>query len=272
MYLMYRIVFVLAMFLAIGPNARSVLAKAEAKLIGVKIKVPEIGEAKKFYIDTLGFAIKSESVDKRTVWLKTTSYEVALEESKDARRITVPGYSDVSISMRVNDIDETFRKLKAANVRFIKDEKRKEGIGWSLQVLDPFGNKISMMQITIGKQEPVAEPTVYNCGLYVTDIEKALSTYGELSFVVRSRVYMPEDMPLGTEDGKFAFMLHLRRSDFLYVKSPNMFLMFAIGGKEVIEELRREGSKIRKTHAKNVFLLEDATGVVSELHLDPEGT
>ena len=215
-----------------------VRSKVEARLLGVKIKVPDIREAKKFYLGTLGFAVKNENKARKTVSLKTNSYQVVLEESASAKRISVPGYSDVSMSMQVNDIDETFRKLKAAKVRFIKDEAQR-GDRLVAQILDPFGNKISMMQVTAGKPETIAEPSVYNCGLYVTDIEKELSTYeGIFGFAVRSRAYMPEDMPLGTSDGKFAFMLHLRRSDFAYVRNPNMYLMLQVASAGDIDQFQ----------------------------------
>jgi predicted enzyme related to lactoylglutathione lyase len=170
------------------------------------------------------------------------------------------------MSMRVNDIDETFRYLKSKGVRFIRGEKRKEGVGWSLQILDPFGNKISMMQITVGRPETVVEPSVYNCGIYVTDIETALKTYeGALGFVVRSRAYMPEDMPLGTSDGKFAFMLHLRRKDFPHVENPNMSLIFQTSDLNKIEELRRKGISLAASRSKDVFTLIDSVGITSEV-------
>jgi predicted enzyme related to lactoylglutathione lyase len=246
-------------FLVFPPDG---LAKVE--LVGVKIRVPDMAEARSFYSDVLGFQVEKESTDKKTIWLKTNSYKIVLERSKDARRITTPGYSDVSMSMRVNDIDQTFSYLKSKGVRFIKDEKRKEGVGWSLQILDPFGNKISMMQITVGKPETIVEPSVYNCGIYVTDIETALKTYeGALGFVVRSRAYMPEDMPLGTSDGKFAFMLHLRRQDFSHVENPNMGLIFHAS--DTIEELRRKGLHLTPTRSKNRYKMIDSVGIASEL-------
>ncbi|MGH9947860.1 MAG: VOC family protein [Pyrinomonadaceae bacterium] len=239
-------------------------AQAPVLLEGVKIKVPDMAEAKRFYIDTLKFGIAKESADKKTMWLNTSAYKVVLEQSKDAKRITTAGYGDVSMSMQVNDIDVTFRRLKAAGVRFIKDEKRKEGIGWSLQVLDPFGNKISMMQITVGKPEIVSEPSVYNCGIYVTDIERALSIYKDkLGFVVRSRAYMPEDMPLGTSDGKFAFMLHLRRNDFPHVENPNMLLMFGVESMKAIDKINSNGAFITKKN--RTMLMRDSVGILSEI-------
>ena len=257
----------LAFALCLLPLPAYALAKIE--LVGVKIRVPDMAEAKSFYTGVLGFQIEKESDDKQTVWLRTKSYKIVLERSKDARRISTPGYSHVSMSMRVNDIDETFRYLKAKGVKFIKDEKRKEGVGWSLQILDPFGNKISMMQITAGKPETIVEPSVYNCGIYVTDIETALKTYEDaLGFVVRSRAYMPEDMPLGTSDGKFAFMLHLRRQDLPHVENPNMNLIFNATDPDTIEKLKHKGISLRTGSANNVFTIVDSVGIVSELVVD----
>ena len=228
-----------------------------------------MAEARSFYTGILGFQIETESEDKQTVWLRTNSYKIVLQRSKDARRITTPGYSHVSMSMRVNDIDETFRYLKSKSVRFIIDEKRKEGVGWSLQILDPFGNKISMMQITAGKPETIVEPSVYNCGIYVTDIEIALKTYGDaLGFLVRSRAYLPEDMPLGTSDGKFAFMLHLRRQDFPHVENPNMNLIFKANDPDTIEKLKLKGMPLRTGSTDNAFTMVDSVGILSELVVD----
>jgi catechol 2,3-dioxygenase-like lactoylglutathione lyase family enzyme len=244
-------------------------ASLQLRLEGVKIRVPDLAEAKRFYVDVLGFQVDEEDRRTGSIKLKTNDYKIVLQHSKEARRIVTPGYSHVSMSMRVNDIEATYRSLKAANVRFIKDERRKEGVGHSLQILDPFGNKISMMQITVGPPVKVVEPSVYNCGLYVSDIETALKTYQEkLGFVIRSRAYMPEDMPLGTAEGKFAFMLHLRRTDFPHVENPNMLLMFRAIGADALNDLEKAQIKLRKTKDISVFLMTDTVGVTSEVILD----
>ena len=91
-----------------------------------------------------------------------------------------------------------------------------------------------------------------------------------LGFVVRSRAYMPEDMPLGTSDGKFAFMLHLRRQDFPHVENPNMNLIFSTSDPGTIEELKRKGIRLTPSISKNVFKMIDSVGIGSELVVGPE--
>jgi hypothetical protein len=81
---------------------------------------------------------------------------------------------------------------------------------------------------------------------------------------------MPEDMPMGTSDGKFAFMLHLRRTDFPQVENPNMMLMFKSHDAAALESLKKAGLKLERTKDKLVTVMTDSVGIRSEIALEPE--
>lgn len=235
------------------------------ELVGIKILVPDLKKAKDFYLGVLKFEVEQESTDAKLVVLKTGGYKIMLNESKEAKTITETGYSHVSIALRVNDLDKTIEHLKANNVRLIKDEKRKEGVGYSIQALDPFGNKISLMEITVGEKKEVKEPQIYNCGLYVSDIKTALSTYrDQLGFVEMTQRYMPDDMPLLYEDKKFAFMLHQRRTDMPFIDTPNMRLVFKLAAGESADTMEKAGIKLKKIFG-NMHQMTDSVGIVSEV-------
>lgn len=210
-------------------KSRSTLKGRNFKLeiYGVKILVPDLQRAVDFYVGTLNFPVDRLHSDGSTIVLYSNSLRLILEESKDALVIQQVGYGPTSLALRVNNLDSTAARLRARKVRFLNDSKRTEGVGHSMQIFDPFGNKISIMQLNVGELQPIHEPHIYNCGLYVENMTKAREFYASLlGFVERSQRYLPDDMPLGYTDGKFAFMLHATRKDAPFTKSNNMRLVF----------------------------------------------
>lgn len=229
------------------------------QLVGVKIKVPDMQKAKAFYTGILNFQIDTEEAEGKMVWLKTNRYKILLEESGEAIYIKEKGYGTTSLSMQVNNLDSSIMYLKSKGVQFIKEEKRLEGIGYSMHILDPFGNPLSLDELSKpGKR--VQEPWLYNCGVIVTDIDKALPVYEKLGFVAGTRNYMPDDMPLYYADKKFAFMLHRKRSDMPHTINPNMVLVFSADNEERLKIL---GDAIKKN--KQAYQLTDDTGVKTEI-------
>jgi predicted enzyme related to lactoylglutathione lyase len=233
----------------------------QSQLVGVKIKVPDLQKAKQFYCAILHFEIDKEDLSAKTIWLKTNSYQVILTESKEAVYINEKGYGSTSLSMQINNLDSTFSYLKSKNVAFVKEEKRLEGIGYSIHILDPFGNPLSLDQLTY-TQKRVIEPALYNCGIYVSDIDQALKTYTVLGFLAGTRKYMPEDMPLVYANKKFAFMLHQTRKDMPNVQNPNMSLVLSVASQAEIAVLKE---KLDLKKQQKSYILTDETGVQAEI-------
>jgi len=236
----------------------------DIQLFGIRINVPDLKKAEEFYSGILHFQIERKDPAKKTTWLKTNKYKIYLVESKEAIYLKEKGSGQVSLSMQVNNLDSTIAYLKSKKVKFIKEEKREEGIGWSVHILDPFGNALSLDQLNYTNVH-VQEPSLYNCGVIVSDIDKALPDYEKLGLIATTRKYMPSDMPLYYPDKKFAFMLHQVRQDMPSLQNPNMILVFFTRNESVLKGWIKRGTVKRR---KGQYVMTDATGVKSEIRLE----
>ena len=234
------------------------------RLAGVKIRVPDLPTARRFYSETLGFAVDGRFSDDRKVVLYSKSIRLFLEEDKSVT-VRPLALGPVSLALQVNDLDSTLARLTLAGVHFLSREKRKEGVGFSMKIADPFGNVLSLLQQTIVPTPAFVEPKIYNCGLYVPDMAQARRFYAEqLGLIERSQKYLPDDMPLGYSDNQFAFMLHLRRNDFPFSGKTAMLLLFETPNVEkIFLELSQLG--ISATWEKGALEVVDKSGAVFEI-------
>lgn len=234
-------------------------------IYAVKINVPDLKKAREFYNGTLGFPVDVTRSNESTLTLYTNSIKIILSEDKNAKPISEKAYGTLSLTMQVNDIDSSYKKLKEKGIVFLKEEKRKEGVGYSMSIFDPFGNKISILQQTVPGTKAVVEPKIYNCGLYVEDMNEARTFYtNKLGFIERSQEYLPDDMPLGYDDNKFAFMLHNQRKDLPSTKKSNMKLVFKTENiYETLEELKK--MKIECKKERNVINVKDGNNISFEI-------
>jgi catechol 2,3-dioxygenase-like lactoylglutathione lyase family enzyme len=178
---------------------------------GVKLNVEDMEKALSFYCDRLGFEVEDRAGYPQQVTLKTGERIKLILQRVKQLLPRAANETRATITLQVNDLDEAIARMKAKGVRFASTEKRTEGVGQAISILDPFGRVISLMHQTIVKVEPFTEPKIYNFGYYIPDMRIAREFYGRtLGFVVRSEKYLPLDLPLGHPDKTFAFMLHYR--------------------------------------------------------------
>lgn len=237
------------------------------KLYGVKLKVSNLETALKFYHETLGFQIDKSNKTENEIQLYTNSYKIILQEDKAMKQESSQSLPSVSMCMAVKNIDSSFHALKSKGVKFFSDEKRKEGVGISMKIFDPFGNCISIMQLTYPNAPEITEPFIYNCGYYVASMDKARNFYKEiLGFTELSEHYLPSDMPLGYADKSFAFMLHQNRPEFNHMLTPNMKLVFSVSDFTALKKLLAE-NKITFSQTNNIITITDNNGIQSDIIL-----
>jgi catechol 2,3-dioxygenase-like lactoylglutathione lyase family enzyme len=115
----------------------------------VMIGVSDMDKSVGFYKDTLGMPLKYKTNE----WteFQTGATTLALHLSKPRiisaapQREMVAGTS--TIGFTVSDLDKTYQKLKAKNVRFVMEPKMREQEGIKLAVcLDPDGLEISISE------------------------------------------------------------------------------------------------------------------------------
>ena len=183
-------------------------ARAAIRPHRLKINVTDLAKAVAFYCDKLGFAIESRTP--KEVVLRAAEVKLVLHEVARLRPASKTETA-LGFTLQVNDLDRAIKRMKELDIPFAESEPRTEGVGRAISILDPFGRRISLMHQTIVAVAPFEEPRLYNFGYTVPDMDAARAFYrGKLGFVERSERYLPRDMPVGTADGAFAFMLHQR--------------------------------------------------------------
>ena len=244
---------------------------------GVKLNVDDMEKALSFYRDKLGFEIEDRSGYPKYVVLKTNERNKLILHRVRRLKGQSPSDTKLSFTLQVNDLDRAIERMRSLGVEFAEKEKRKEGVGNAISILDPFGRRISLMHQTIVYVEPFKEPKLYNFGFLVPDMAAARDFYSKtLGFVVRSEKYLPLDLPLGHEDNSFAFMLHYRpgvqsvKSKYPKDAAFNTLVFETNNLKAAVIELKKKGvrfldDKPRRGDQGKSLAFEDPFGNVSEL-------
>ncbi len=238
---------------------------------GVKINVPDLGKAGAFYRDKLGFELEAPATSAREVPLKIPGrLKLALRKVEE---LQIPGAGDtrVSFTLQVNDLDQAIARLQERGVEFAVTEKRKEGIGFSTAIKDPFGGRLSLIHVTTAHIPPFPEPKLYNFGFYVPEMEGARRFYAQqLGLVELTDKFLPLDLPLGHTDKSFAFMLHYRSGETRAVKlnypkawSSHTIVFETADLKAAVAALKQRGIKLLNEKGTVAFV--DPFGNVSEL-------
>jgi len=109
------------------------------KLGMIMIFVPDLDEAKRFYRDVLGFALKSEGSNRLEFRHETIDFiafkceepTVYGEYGRSARSVFV---------FDVGSIDDSMRELKARGVKFVHEQRAENDLCFYAAFFDPFGN------------------------------------------------------------------------------------------------------------------------------------
>lgn len=242
--------------------------KFSLKIYGVKIKVKDLELAKRFYTETLGFNIDNSVKNNNQIQLYTNSIKIILELDETMIILPIKSISQVSLTMQVNDLDETYKILTKKGITFLSDKKRKEGVGFSMKIFDPFGNQISLLQQTTSNTPQIVEPKIYNCGYYISNMGEARKFYTSIiGFIELTNRYLPDDMPLSYSDKTFAFILHKTRKEFNHFNTENMKIVFFTDDINSFLKTIQENN-INHSVSKNVVLFTDDSGIQSEVFFD----
>lgn len=96
----------------------------------------------KFYKDTLGLPIKTESAD----WTEFFSDGTVLALHPAKKKYKLKAGPNMLIGFMVNDLDDSVKQLKKKKVKFFKKPKE-EPFGKHAIIVDPDGHLISIVQL-----------------------------------------------------------------------------------------------------------------------------
>lgn len=218
---------------------------------GVLIHVTDLDRAVAFYRDVIGFPVEA----RRGAFVKLDASTPLYLEQVPASAPAVYGKTArAGVTLLARDLAETIATLERRDVEFVTREPKRVGVGYAAKFVDPFGNVVSLLEQTIQTPTPFEEPFVYNYGFTFGDMAAARAFFADgLGFIVRSEEYLPPALPLGHDDGSFAFMLHYREGLAPIAPARNQF-----GGAVVIFEAENIDAATELVAAHNARLFTPA--------------
>lgn len=235
--------------------------RPDFKFAGLKINVTDLDKAHEFYAGILGFNVE---MDQDRLLIKEQSLSVIIEETKEGSPQQYPNHVRTGISLLVNKLLPAIDRLRDQDVAIYDTLLARNGVGISIPFQDPFGNVINLIEVQVFDRGPVTEPSIYNAGVTISDMDKAIAFYEEvMGFEEWSRNYLPAALPLKHADGSFAFMIHyqekLKRSDQPYLLAPGMSLQFEV---EDLGKTRAylERAQVKVRGDKNKLVFQDPEG------------
>lgn len=273
--ILYTICLIVLIFINNLAQSGEDLPELNLRAYGVNIFVTDLKTAEEFYVDKLGFKIRSKKYKSHVIELADENYRLLLIKTEKANKVDFPNEAQTSLALQVNDINSAYKRWKSKGVEIIAGIDT-IGIGLAAWFGDPFGNVIAFLEQTVGDVEKFDEPRIYNFGYYFSNIPDARKLFIEtLKFPVRTERYFPPALPLANWDGSFGFMLHERKglqpSDAGYNKDSQVVLVFAT---DDIESTFRYFNKmgIEIIHSQpfetpfgKYFAFKTKEGVVSEI-------
>lgn len=115
------------------------------KLCVISIYVSDIGKAKEFYCEKLGFEIL-KVYDHNTVSLRHEAIPIVLCQTSQSASTRYPEQTQVVLGIETNDIGSTITELERKGVSFLYEAPQQCPVGLFTAIADPFGNVIELLQ------------------------------------------------------------------------------------------------------------------------------
>ncbi len=109
------------------------------------ILVPDLGTARKFYCDLLGFKVEAH-YGPDLVKLAHDGCAVLLSRCERASRPDYPLAAQVAVGLTTGDVDAELQRLRRAGADLVFDAPQDFPAGRFIAVRDPAGNVVELLQ------------------------------------------------------------------------------------------------------------------------------
>ncbi len=106
----------------------------------------DIDKAVEFYCEKLGFKELQRYNNDCIVRLENDGPTVILEKVENPNRSTFPNYAQVILGIETNDIEAKARELRERGVEFLQDSPQPFVAGRFMNMKDPAGNILDLLQ------------------------------------------------------------------------------------------------------------------------------
>ena len=201
--------------------------EVDFKFYGVKIKVDNLEESKKFYQNVLGLGVEEDSTGTR---ITGQTFPILIEATGSPGLNEYPLKARTGLTFIVDKLLPAIDQLRANHVPVYDTLLARNGVGISIPFQDPSGNVLNLIEVQTYNIGKPFGTKVYNTGVTLSNLDSAIIFYQKiLGFEDWSRNYLPAALPLKHKDGSFAFMIHntpgLRFNDQDFDKFPQLTLM-----------------------------------------------
>lgn len=189
------------------------ISQSSLKVFGFKIFVTDLQKALEFYRNTVGLKLETvHAAEGLLICIDKSGHRLIFEQAGRIKQVPLDRNVSTILSLEVRNLDENVKFLRARHVTFPDETIRKEGVGRAIYISDPFGNRISLIQLNEPSANIIEGSKIYNFGIYNSNSDRSIKFYtNELGFTILTDKFMPRDMPLFYPDSRlFAFVLHFR--------------------------------------------------------------
>ncbi len=176
-----------------GPRAAETPAAGSGPRIwAIEMQTDDLDRSAGFYTGALGFRVERRDPSGRTIELRNGEGRLVLSLT-DAPAAPA-GTARVYLNMSVGDVHAAARKAASHGGRIVDRVPRTSAVGPFLEVSDPYGHPIHLIDHPWDEMAAGDTPAVFNYGLNVRSIEEDEPFMTTLGLEVATRDYLPETL------------------------------------------------------------------------------
>jgi predicted enzyme related to lactoylglutathione lyase len=231
-----------------------------AAIWGVEMPVQDAERAVDFYTKVLGFIAMQQGSD--PVVLDNDGLKLIFRRT--TTNAVIGGQAHLNLNLRVKSLDEAVRAVREAGGTIVSDKPLEAAIGVYHQARDPSGNSVHLIDLHGEENDPEGLPRLYNVGLTTHELQEAEQFYVGLGFLVHSRKYLPDTLPM-VPAGAAMLVIHPLANEPASRDNPGAALVMSCSSLDsAVRSLERSGFAYSER--------EGAAGVASGIQLrDPSG-
>jgi len=163
-----------------------------ASLWALEIPVSSPERSIAFYEESLGFRVERGPGAESGATLRNGEGRLALRRSPSPQ--AGRGAARAYLNMSVGDLETALSRALAAGGRIDEKKVKESAVGPYLEIFDPDGNLIHLIDHPWDEMAADDPPAVFNIGVHVRSIAEAEPFFARLGFVVSTRDYLPRTL------------------------------------------------------------------------------
>ncbi len=245
-----------------APHAHHAVAEFSPEVWALELGVADLKRAEEFYAKALAFEREEGACCGPALVLKNRGMRLLLREGKAEPRAV--GVAGINLNMRVGDLPSAVAATRQYGAQIDNPTPEAFALGMYVNIRDPFGNEIHLLDVANDNLTAESKPTVFNLGVQLENLEAGEKFYTRLGFQVYSREYLP-DLPF-QKHGAVALVMHGEATKPVKAGVRNGTLILRVEDlNAALQALPPRGFEIKFAAKNNWATLQDPSGNVLKL-------